>query len=277
LFKKVREDIRAVKASDPAATSSIAIFLCYPGIQATAAHRFENWLWRHGRRGIARFLSQVTRFFTGIEIHPGATLGRRVFIDHGMGVIIGETAVVANDVTIFQGVTLGGTGKEHGKRHPNVNEGAIIGVGASVLGNITIGARSKVGGGAVVVDNVPDDCTVVGIPGRVVIQNGMRICPADPYRRDLMPDPTEAHIEQLEARIAVLEARASRAFGANLEEQVKPFSGADPVVTEPVVRPGERPIVEAKRPEVIQAEVRAEVLAVAQELRKDEEAQSESL
>jgi serine O-acetyltransferase len=207
MFKKLREDIRAVKTSDPAATSSVAIFLCYPGVQAVFAHRFENWLWRHGRRGIARFLSQVTRFFTGIEIHPGATLGRRVFIDHGMGVIIGETAIVGNDVTIYQGVTLGGTGKEHGKRHPNLDDEVIVGVGASVLGNITIGARSKVGGGAVVVDNVPEDCTVVGIPGRIVAKNGMRICPADPDRRELLPDPLEAQIELLHQRVAQLEGQ----------------------------------------------------------------------
>jgi serine O-acetyltransferase len=207
MFRKLREDIKAVKLSDPAATSSLAILLCYPGVQAASAHRFENWLWRHGRRGIARFLSQVTRFFTGIEIHPGATLGRRVFIDHGMGVIIGETAVVGDDVTIYQGVTLGGTGKEHGKRHPNLDDHVVVGVGAAVLGNITIGARCKVGGGAVVVDNVPPDCTVVGIPGRIVAQNGMRICPADPYRRDLMPDPLEAQIELLHQRVVQLESQ----------------------------------------------------------------------
>jgi serine O-acetyltransferase len=207
MFKRLREDIRAVKERDPAANSTIGVLLCYPGVQAACAHRFEHWLWRHGRRGVARFLSQCTRFFTGIEIHPGAEMGHRVFIDHGMGVIVGETAVVSDDVTLYQGVTLGGTGKEHGKRHPNVGEGAIIGVGASVLGNITIGARSKVGGGAVVVDNVPDDCTVVGIPGRIVAKNGIRICPADPYRRELLPDPIEDQIERLHERLAALEER----------------------------------------------------------------------
>jgi serine O-acetyltransferase len=222
VFKRLREDIAAVKASDPAATSSFAILVCYPGVQATAAHRCEHWLWRHGRRGIARFLSQVTRFFTGIEIHPGATLGRRVFIDHGMGVIIGETAVVGDDVTLFQGVTLGGTGKEHGKRHPNIEDGAVIGVGAAVLGNITIGARSKVGGGAVVVDNVPPDCTVVGIPGRIVAQNGIRICPADPYRRELLPDPIESQIEALHRRLSELEER--------LEVPTPNWQGRDTVV-----------------------------------------------
>jgi serine O-acetyltransferase len=207
LFRKLREDIKAVRDQDPAATSSIGVLLCYPGVQATCAHRFEHWLWRHGRRGIARFLSQCTRFFTGIEIHPGAQLGRRVFIDHGMGVIVGETAVVSDDVTIYQGVTLGGTGKDHGKRHPNIEEGATVGVGASVLGNITIGARSKVGGGAVVVDNVPPDCTVVGVPGRIVAKNGIRICPADPYRRELLPDPIEDQIERLHERLTTLEDR----------------------------------------------------------------------
>ena len=205
MFRRLREDIKAVKESDPAATSSLAVLLCYPGVQATCAHRFENWLWRHGRRGIARFLSQTTRFFTGVEIHPGATLGRRVFIDHGMGVIIGETAIVGDDVTIYQGVTLGGTGKDHGKRHPNIEDKVIVGVGAAVLGNITVGARSKVGGGAVVVDNVPADCTVVGIPGRIVAQQGMRICPADPYRRELLPDPIETQLEVLQEKVAQLE------------------------------------------------------------------------
>jgi serine O-acetyltransferase len=205
VFKRLREDIRAVKEHDPAATSSAGVLINYPGVQAACAHRCEHWLWRHGRRGIARFLSQCTRFFTGIEIHPGAQLGHRVFIDHGMGVIIGETAIVEDDVIIYQGVTLGGTGHETGKRHPNIEQGAVIGVGASVLGNITIGARSKVGGGAVVVDNVPPDCTVVGIPGHIVAKNGIRLCPADPYRRELLPDPVEAQIELLHHRLEILE------------------------------------------------------------------------
>jgi serine O-acetyltransferase len=206
---RLREDIGAVRERDPAANSSIGVLLCYPGVQATCAHRFEHWLWLHGRKGLARFLSQCTRFFTGIEIHPGAQLGHRVFIDHGMGVIVGETAIVSDDVTLYQGVTLGGTGKEHGKRHPNLKPEVVVGVGASVLGNITIGARSKVGGGAVVVDNVPEDCTVVGIPGRIVAQNGIRLCPADPYRRELLPDPVEAQIELLHQRLSDLEKHLS--------------------------------------------------------------------
>lgn len=213
MFKNLKEDIKAVKERDPAAPSAAGILINYPGVQAVNAHRFEHVLWKQGRRGIARFLSQCTRFFTGIEIHPGATLGRRVFIDHGMGVIIGETAVVANDVTIFQGVTLGGTGKETGKRHPNIEERAIIGVGAAVLGNVTIGARSKVGGGAVVVDNVPPDSTVVGIPGHVVVQNGVRVATADPCRREHLPDPIDEQLAALTARITQLEEQSSSGLG----------------------------------------------------------------
>jgi serine O-acetyltransferase len=222
MFKYLREDIQAVKDNDPAAVSTLGILLNYPGVQATCAHRNEHWLWLHGRHGIARFLSQVTRFFTGIEIHPGAKLGRRVFIDHGMGVIIGETAEVGDDVTLYQGVTLGGTGKETGKRHPNIGKGAVIGVGAAVLGNVTIGAHSKVGGGAVVVDNVPPDSTVVGIPGHVVSQNGIRICPADPDRRDLLPDPVQSHLVYLDRRMRELESRLANWDGGltTLEERL---------------------------------------------------------
>ncbi|MDR3136179.1 MAG: serine O-acetyltransferase [Coriobacteriales bacterium] len=208
MFSRLREDIAAVQERDPAATSAASVLINYPGVQAICAHRFEHFLWNCGRRGIARFLSQCTRFFTGVEIHPAARFGRRVFIDHGMGVIVGETAVVGNDVTLFQGVTLGGTGKEQGKRHPNIEDGAIIGVGAAVLGNITVGARTKVGGGAVVVDNVPADCTVVGVPGHVVVQNGIRICPADPFRRELLPDPVEEQLLALTARVTELETHS---------------------------------------------------------------------
>jgi serine O-acetyltransferase len=206
MFDRLREDIQAVRERDPAAPSAPGILINYPGVQAVNAHRFEHLLWNSGRRGVARFLSQCTRFFTGIEIHPGALLGRRVFIDHGMGVIIGETTIVGDDVTLFQGVTLGGTGKETGKRHPTIERGAIIGVGAAVLGNVTIGARTKVGGGAVVVDNVPSDCTVVGIPGHIVAQCGVRVSSADPSRRELLPDPVKEELATLAERVAELEA-----------------------------------------------------------------------
>ena len=218
---RLQEDIMTVKERDPAAPSAAGILINYPGVQAVNAHRFENLLWRCGRRGIARFLSQCTRFFTGIEIHPGATLGRRVFIDHGMGLIIGETAVVGDDVTLFQGVTLGGTGKETGKRHPTVEDGAIIGVGASVLGSVTVGARSKVGGGAVVVDNVPQDATVVGIPGHVVVQNGVRIAAAEPLRRELLPDPFGEELAALTARVAQLEEQGVQDGGIAPDQQLQ--------------------------------------------------------
>ncbi|MDR1016519.1 MAG: serine O-acetyltransferase [Coriobacteriales bacterium] len=205
MFKNIRRDIRAVKEHDPAANSSFGIFINYPGVQAANAHRFENLLWRHGLKGIARWLSQRTRHHTGIEIHPAAKLGHGVFIDHGMGVIIGETAVVGDDVVLYQGVTLGGTGKQSGKRHPNIGDGCIIGVGACVLGNITLGDQVKVGGGAVVLDDVPSNSTVVGIPGRVVTKDGIRICPADPARRELMPDPIEDQIAALQEQVQDLQ------------------------------------------------------------------------
>lgn len=224
MFNRLREDINAVKDRDPAAPSSAGILINYPGVQAVNAHRFENLLWRSGRRGLARFLSQCTRFFTGIEIHPGATLGNRVFIDHGMGVIIGETAVVGNDVTIFQGVTLGGTGKETGKRHPNIESGAVIGVGAAVLGNVTVGARTKVGGGAVVVDNVPADCTVVGVPGHIVAQDGVRVSTARLNRRECLPDPIEDALETLTARVEELEQQSTSLAEGTSNEQLAKLS-----------------------------------------------------
>lgn len=220
MFEKIREDITAVKERDPAAPSSAGILINYPGLQAVSAHRCENYLWRSGRRGLARFLSQCTRFFTGVEIHPGATLGRRVFIDHGMGVIIGETAIVGNDVTLYQGVTLGGTGKETGKRHPTVENNVTIGVGAAVLGNVTIGARTKIGGGAVVVDDIPADCTVVGIPGHIVKQDGIRVDSADPRRREVLPDPVEEQLLALTARIEEIENKGGTASSSSVDEQL---------------------------------------------------------
>lgn len=210
MFDKIKEDIDAVRERDPAAPSVVGVVLNYPGLQAVWAHRVEHWLWNHGLRGLARFSSQFTRFVTGVEIHPAAVLGRRVFIDHGMGVVVGETAVVGNDVTIYQGATLGGTGKETGKRHPTVKDGAIIGVGSAVLGNITVGARAKVGGGAVVVDDVPDDCTVVGIPGHLVSCSGKRIETvnvSELRRHEELPDPIVDSIERLQRRIDLLERR----------------------------------------------------------------------
>ena len=168
MFARLREDIRSVFDRDPAARSAWEVLTCYPGIHAAMAHRFSHWLWGHGLRWLARFVSNVARTLTGIEIHPGATIGRRFFIDHGMGVVIGETAVIGDDVTLYHGVTLGGTSWNKGKRHPTLENGVVVGAGAKVLGPITIGAGAKVGSNAVVVKDVPAGATAVGNPARVI-------------------------------------------------------------------------------------------------------------
>jgi serine O-acetyltransferase len=179
-FAGVREDIQAIFERDPAATSTLGVLLCYPGLYARIAHRFNHWLWLKKFKLLARWLSQIARFFTGIEIHPGAQLGRRVFIDHGMGVVIGETAIVGDDVTLYQGVTLGGTGKERGKRHPTLLNGVFVGNNANVLGNITVGENSRVGAGSVVLRDVPPNSTVVGVPAHIIYQDGKRVLITDP-------------------------------------------------------------------------------------------------
>lgn len=187
--KSVREDVRAVFESDPAARSYPEVLLCYPGLHALWAHRINHWLWGHGMRFPARFLSQVSRLLTGIEIHPGAQIGHRLFIDHGLGVVIGETAIVGDDVTIYQGVTLGGTGKEKGKRHPTVGNDVTIGSGAKLLGNITVGDNCRVGAGSVVLRNVPANSTIVGVPGHIVLRDGKRVVISDPKEiRDPLSD-----------------------------------------------------------------------------------------
>jgi serine O-acetyltransferase len=178
--KSVREDIAAVFERDPAARSYLEVLLCYPGLHALWAHRINHWLWRRGLRFLARFGSQCARLFTGIEIHPGAEIGRRLFIDHGMGVVIGETAIVGDDVTVYQGVTLGGTGKEKGKRHPTIGNNVSIGSGAKLLGNITVGENCRVGAGSVVLRSVPDNSTIVGVPGHIVLRHGKRVVITDP-------------------------------------------------------------------------------------------------
>ncbi len=170
-FKSVREDIAAVFESDPAARSYFEVVICYPGLHAVD-HHLTHWLWRHGFRFLARFGSQIARLLTGIEIHPGAEIGRRLFIDHGMAVVIGETSIVGDDVTLYQGVTLGGTGKEKGKRHPTIGNGVTVGSGAKILGNITVGENCRVGAGSVVLRNVPANSTIVGVPGHIVLRDG---------------------------------------------------------------------------------------------------------
>jgi len=221
VFVRIADDIRAVKERDPAATSTLSVLLNYPGLHALWTHRFNNWLWRHGRHGISRFFSQIARWLTGIEIHPGATIGNRFFIDHGSGVVIGETAIIGDDVTLYQGVTLGGTGKETGKRHPTLEDCVVVGVGAAVLGNITIGRGSKVGGGAVVIDDVPPNCTVVGVPGRVVVRSGERVEAVDLHHEDL-PDPVVEMFRCLQRRIDRLEKRSAAVSDAADEQGTAP-------------------------------------------------------
>ena len=188
------EDIRAYKRNDPAARSAIEVVLLYNGLHATIDYRIAHWFYRHRCFFIARAISQWSKMWTGIEIHPGARIGRRFFIDHGMGVVIGETTYIGDDVLIYQGVTLGGTGKEHGKRHPTLEDNVIVGAGAKVLGNLRIGKNSRIGAGSVVVDNVPDDCTVVGIPGRIVHQ---RIMVDGQLMHNRMPDPVKCQLNRL--------------------------------------------------------------------------------
>jgi len=204
MFQRIHDDIQAVKDRDPAATSAASVLVNYPGLHAIWAHRVTHWLWNHGRHGFSRWLSEVARFFTGVEIHPGAAIGDRFFIDHGMGVVIGETTIIGNDVTIYQGVTLGGTGKETGKRHPTLEDCVVVGVGAAVLGNIVVAHGSKVGGGAVVIDDVPPNCTVVGVPGRVVMRGGSRVDAIDLHHEDL-PDPVVEMFRCLQRRMDRLE------------------------------------------------------------------------
>jgi serine O-acetyltransferase len=171
----VLEDIQVILERDPAARTRLEVLLCYPGLHAVWMHRLNHWLWLHGFNLPARLGSHISRFLTGIEIHPAASIGRRFFVDHGMGVVIGETAVIGNDVTLYQQVTVGGTGKRRGKRHPTLEDGVVVGAGAKILGDITIGRNSQVGAGSVVVKDVPPDCTVVGIPGKIIIQDGRRV------------------------------------------------------------------------------------------------------
>ena len=207
-FKEVGEDIRNMVEKDPAARNGFEVLICYPGIWALIMHRPAHWCYKHKLKLIARIISQLARWFTGIEIHPGATIGRRCFIDHGMGVVIGETTEVGDDVTIYQGVTLGGTGKDSGKRHPTIGNRVVISTGAKVLGPFTVGDDVKIGAGSVVLKAIPNNCTVVGIPGTIVKRNGQST--QDLNQVDL-PDPVAVEIECLRRRIVTLENRLREA------------------------------------------------------------------
>jgi serine O-acetyltransferase len=203
VFRTIREQVDTIFREDPAAKSVIEIVLCYPGFHAVLLHRLAHWLYLQRLTLIARVVSQFSRALTGIEIHPGATIGRRFFIDHGMGVVIGETAEIGDDVLLYQNVTLGGTGKERGKRHPTIGNRVVIGTGAKILGNIRIGNGVKVGAGSVVIRPVPDYSTVVGVPGRVVRS---RVDTNDNLEHGHLPDPEGQAIEELTRRIDQLES-----------------------------------------------------------------------
>lgn len=204
MFAVIREQIDTIFREDPAAQSVLEIFLCYPGFHAALLHRVAHRLYKARVPLLPRVISQFSRFFTGIEIHPGATIGRRFFIDHGMGVVIGETTEIGDDVLIYQNVTLGGTGNERGKRHPTIGNNVVIGTGAKILGNIRIGDNARIGAGSVVVHSAPDNSTVVGIPGRVVRYHVPREGVLD---HGMMPDPEGQEIDELKQRVGDLEEK----------------------------------------------------------------------
>ncbi|MBM3814702.1 MAG: serine O-acetyltransferase [Acidimicrobiia bacterium] len=205
MLRTIREQIDTIFREDPAAKSVLEIVLCYPGFHAILWHRLAHKLYRAGVPLVPRVISQISRALTGIEIHPGARIGRRFFIDHGMGVVIGETTEIGDDVLLYQGVTLGGTGKEKGKRHPTLGDGVVVGTGAKILGNILIGEHVKVGAGSVVVNSVPANSTVVGVPGRVVRMRGVH--EGEQLEHGKLPDPELQEIEDLKKRVGELESQ----------------------------------------------------------------------
>jgi serine O-acetyltransferase len=224
-------DFRIIFERDPAARNWLEVLFCYPGLQALLFHRFAHWMYTLGIPFIPRLISHLARFLTGIEIHPGAVIGRSVFIDHGMGVVIGETAIVGDFALIYQGVTLGGTGKESGKRHPTLGENVVVGAGAKILGNIQIGNDARIGAGSVVLRDVPSNCTVVGIPGRIVYRSGERV---DPLDHAQLPDSEARVIRALVDRIEALEQQLQTLQQASEEIKVSVHSNGfkSPVLAE---------------------------------------------
>ena len=206
----MREDIAAVLDRDPAARSKLEIVLLYSGLHALWWYRIHHWLWKRGWLFPARALSQFARWISGIEIHPGAVIGRRFFVDHGMGVVIGETAIVGNDVTLYQGVTLGGTGKETGKRHPTLCDNVVVGAGAKILGNITVGNNCRIGAGSVVLRDVPADSTVVGVPGHIIFRHGKRVVITDPKQ---INDPLSEALAAVATEVKNLREQVCRLEG----------------------------------------------------------------
>ena len=217
----IREDLTNVMDHDPAAKSRREVFLCYSGLHAVWFYRLNHWLWNHNLWLLARWLSQIARWLTGIEIHPAAEIGRRLFIDHGMGVVIGETATVGDDVTLYQGVTLGGTGKEHGKRHPTLEENVVVGGGAKILGNIIIGKNCRIGAGSVVLRSVPENSTVVGVPGHIIFREGKRVVITDPKQ---INDPLSEALASVATEMNKLRERVQRLEGAEHTHEPVPES-----------------------------------------------------
>jgi len=214
LLALIREDVSHVMEHDPAAKSRLEIYLCYAGLHAVWFYRVNHWLWNHGAFLLARWSSEVARWLTGIEIHPGAEVGRRVFIDHGMGVVIGETSIVGDDVTLYQGVTLGGTGKEQGKRHPTIEDSVVVGSGAKILGNITVGKNCRIGAGSVVLRDVPADSTVVGVPGHIIFREGKRVVITDPK---MINDPLSEALAAVATEVSRLRERVQQLEGSVAE------------------------------------------------------------
>ena len=206
MFDRVRADIQAAVERDPAARSRLEVLMCYPGLHAIIWHRVAHWLWTHNLKLTARFVSQINRLITGIEIHPAAQIGRGIFIDHGMGTVIGETTEIGDNCTLYQGVTLGGTGKQTRKRHPTLGDNVVVGVGASILGSIAIGDNSLIGAGAVVLHPVPPSSTAVGVPAKIVREEGKRI-PADAISGATGADPCTQCLELINARFAEMDQK----------------------------------------------------------------------
>ena len=211
--------LAAYQRRDPAARSKLEIFLLYPGVHAVIYHRLAHWLYVHHRFFLARCVSQWNRFWTGIEIHPGATIGHRLVIDHGMGIIIGETAEIGDDCLLYQGVTLGGTGKDKGKRHPTLGNNVLIGAGAKVLGPVYIGDNVRVGAGSVVLKNLPANATAVGVPAEIVRVGNIKCCPADDLDQQDLPDIVNQRISELEARLSRLEAEKQGEYPPDKKER----------------------------------------------------------
>jgi serine O-acetyltransferase len=220
-FSLIREDVANVVEHDPAAKSRLEVLLCYAGLHAVWFYRINHWFWNHRMFLLARWFSQVARLLTGIEVHPGAKIGRRLFIDHGMGVVIGQTSIIGDDVTLYQGVTLGGTGKEEGKRHPTLEDNVVVGGGAKILGNITIGKNCRIGAGSVVLRNVPENSTVVGVPGHIVFREGKRVVITDPKQ---INDPLSEALASVATEVSKLRERVKHPEGSEARHDPIPES-----------------------------------------------------